>query len=87
MAKKTLYKSNEKVISGVLGGIAEYFEWDKSWVRLIGAILIIFPGQILLGVIIYFIAAAVIPEKPSHTSKRDDSEDDDSVIEGEFHEK
>ena len=53
--KKELTKSSDKVVSGVFGGVAEYFGWDKAITRIIGAILIIFPGNIILGLLIYFI--------------------------------
>ena len=36
MAKdKKLTKSNDRVLSGVLGGISEYFDLDASLVRLL----------------------------------------------------
>ncbi len=34
--KKELTKSNDKVVSGVFGGVAEYFGWDKAITRIIG---------------------------------------------------
>ena len=37
--KKQLTKSNDKVISGVLGGVAEYFDWDKTITRLVAVVL------------------------------------------------
>lgn len=36
---KKLTKSNDKVLTGVLGGFAEYFGADKALVRIIGAAL------------------------------------------------
>ncbi|BDI00932.1 PspC domain-containing protein [Ligilactobacillus murinus] len=85
--KKELTKSNDKVVSGVFGGVAEYFGWDKAITRIIGAILIIFPGNVILGLLIYFIAALVMPDQSKNTSSTRRSGDDDSVIEGEFKEK
>ena len=85
--KKELTKSNDKVVSGVFGGVAEYFGWAKAITRIIGAILIIFPGNIVLGLLIYFIAALVIPDAPSNGRKDSHHSEDDSVIEGEFKEK
>ena len=43
--KKQLTKSNDKVISGVLGGVAEYFDWDKTITRLVAVVLCVFPGH------------------------------------------
>ncbi|KRL03566.1 PspC domain-containing protein [Liquorilactobacillus capillatus] len=77
--KKKLTKSSDKVVAGVFGGVAEYFNLDKSWTRIIGAILIIFPGNLILGLLIYAIAAAIMPEK-GDTGHKDD------IIEGEFRE-
>lgn len=81
--KKQLTKSKDKVVSGVFGGIAEYFEWDKAIVRIIGAILIFFPGQLIIGIIVYFIAASVMPEATGGNGRNDD----DDIIEGEFKDK
>ena len=49
--KKQLTKSKDKVISGVLGGVAEYFDWDKTITRLVAAVLCIFPGHIFGGIL------------------------------------
>lgn len=75
---KKLTKSNDKVLTGVLGGLAEYFGADKTLVRIIGAALMMVTG-FFPGVFLYIIAAVIMPEK---TDK-----DNDDVIEGEFHEK
>ena len=85
--KKELTKSNDKVVSGVFGGVAEQFGWDKAITRIIGAILIILPGNIVLGLLIYFIAALVIPDAQINGRKDSHHSEDDSVIEGEFKEK
>ena len=82
--KKQLVKSTDKVVSGVFGGVAEYFGWDKAIVRIVGAFLIIFPGNIIPGAILYGIAAIIMTDP---TQGDDQSNDDDSVIEGEFREK
>ena len=43
---KRLYKSNtNKVISGVCGGIAEYFGMDPSIVRLLWVVFTFFGGS------------------------------------------
>lgn len=60
---KKLYLSNNKQISGVCGGIAEYFEVDPTLVRLGWIAMSIFTG-LFPGVIAYIIAAVVIPKKP-----------------------
>lgn len=68
---KTLYKSQNKVVAGVCGGIAEYFGWDPSLVRIATAIFCCFAGS---GVIAYIVGAVVIPDYPSDDSSVYDSE-------------
>ena len=61
---KRLYKSRtNKVISGVCGGIAEFFNWDPSIVRLVWAAAIIFTAG-TLPLILYIICACVLPHAP-----------------------
>ncbi|MFL0266968.1 PspC domain-containing protein [Candidatus Clostridium radicumherbarum] len=58
---KKLYKSNSnKVIAGVCGGIAEYFDIDPTVVRL-GWVLFILLGG--CGILAYLIFALVMPSK------------------------
>ena len=58
--KKKLYKSREnRVLCGVCGGIAEYFDIDPTLVRLAWVILTCFGGA---GIWAYIIAAIVIPK-------------------------
>ena len=60
---KRLYLSAEdKKISGVCGGIAEYFEIDSSLIRIAWIVLTILTG-VVPGVIGYIISAIVIPSK------------------------
>lgn len=60
--EKRLYRINEgKVIAGVCGGVAEYFNIDPTVVRVIWAILGCFAFS---GIIAYIIAALIIPVKP-----------------------
>ena len=59
---KRLYKSNvNKQLSGVCGGIAEYFEIDPTLVRLGWILATCFAGA---GILAYIIAAIVIPRNP-----------------------
>ena len=60
MSSKRLYKSREdKMVCGVCGGIAEYFDVDPTLVRL-GAVLLGFSGT---GILVYIVAAVIIPER------------------------
>ncbi len=60
---KKLYKSTDKKIDGVCAGIAEYFSIDATLVRLVYALLTVFSLG-FPGVILYAIAAFVMPRKP-----------------------
>lgn len=59
--QKRLYRSDkEKMLAGVCGGIAEYFNIDPTLVRLGWIVLACMAGG---GVIAYIICAIVIPKK------------------------
>ena len=59
---KQLTKSNNKMISGVCAGIAEYLNLDPTIVRILWILFCIFGGS---GVIAYIVCALVIPNAPS----------------------
>ena len=60
--EKRLYKSNEnKMLDGVCGGIAEYFDVDPTLVRLAWVLFCALGGS---GALAYVIAAIIIPRKP-----------------------
>jgi len=61
---KRLYLSKtDKKLSGVCGGIGEYFGQDSTMIRLGWVVLTILTGG-LPGVIGYVIAAVVVPTRP-----------------------
>ncbi|MGM9550380.1 MAG: PspC domain-containing protein [Faecousia sp.] len=61
--KKCLYKSNvNKMLDGVCGGIAEYFDVDPTLVRLAWVVFCCIGGS---GFLAYIIAAIIIPRNPS----------------------
>lgn len=58
--EKRLYRSEkEKMLCGVCGGIAEYFNVDPTLIRLLWVVLA-FTGA---GILAYFIAAVIIPRR------------------------
>jgi len=57
---KKLTKSKDKVISGVLGGIAEYFGWDPTLIRIAYAVLTI--AGIGSPILLYIILAIIMPK-------------------------
>ena len=61
---KKLYRSREhRKIGGICGGIAEYFDWDPTLVRVGAVVLTVLWGA---GFWAYIIAWAIIPERPAH---------------------
>ena len=59
--EKKLYKSNNKMIDGVCAGIAEYFNLDPTLVRLGFVAFSCLGGS---GLLIYIIAAIIMPRNP-----------------------
>lgn len=73
MMQNRLYKSREnKVVDGVCGGVAEYFQVDAVLIRLIFVV-----GTILTagfwGIIAYLIAMVIIPVAPKQMSQQSES--------------
>ena len=60
MAEKKLTRSTNKVIGGVCGGLAEYFNIDPTLVRLGFVALSFLAGG---GLLVYILAAIIIPDK------------------------
>ncbi|WP_081675320.1 PspC domain-containing protein [Butyrivibrio sp. LC3010] len=63
MSGKRLYKSNDKKICGVCGGIAEYFGIDPFIVRLIWGILAFAWGT---SIVVYILLAFIMDEAPGY---------------------
>ncbi|MFA9496774.1 MAG: PspC domain-containing protein [Candidatus Bathyarchaeota archaeon] len=60
--QKKLYRSqNNRMISGICAGIAEYFEIDPTLVRVIWVVFSVAGGA---GVIAYIVAHFIVPERP-----------------------
>ncbi len=57
---KRLYKSDNKILAGVCGGIAEYFSVDPTLIRLAWVLFSALGGS---GVLAYIICALVFPQK------------------------
>lgn len=65
---KKLYKSDfDQVITGVIGGIGEYFNIDPTVLRIAFVVLVLITG-IFPGIIAYIIAYFIVPEKPHAVS-------------------
>ena len=64
--QKKLYRSKkDKMIAGICGGIAEYFDVDSTLIRLLTVIFILLGGA---GFVVYIIAWIIIPETPEKVS-------------------
>jgi phage shock protein C len=57
-------RSSNKLIAGVCGGIAEYFNWDVSLVR-VGYVLLSVLSAAFPGIIVYIILWIVMPPPES----------------------
>jgi len=60
--RRRLTRSRTDVkLAGVCSGLAEHFDVDPTLVRLVWAVLTIFPGAIVCGIIAYVVAWLVMP--------------------------
>ncbi|CCQ96852.1 Phage shock protein C, PspC [[Clostridium] ultunense Esp] len=60
--KRLVRSQTDRMLSGLLGGIAEYLNVDPTVVRLLYVFLTIFTG-IFPGIIAYVIALLVVPKE------------------------
>ena len=55
----------DRRLAGVCGGLAEYLGVDSTVIRVLWALLTIFPGAIIFGLVAYFVAWFIMPEAPA----------------------
>lgn len=61
-SNRKLYKStDDKILTGLSGGIAETYDLDPSLVRIAVLLIVIFTFPI--GLIAYIVAAAIVPSE------------------------
>ena len=61
MAKK-LYRSNsDKMLFGVCGGLADYFDMDSTVIRVLYAVITLFTGG-FPGIILYIVMGLIMPQ-------------------------
>ncbi len=61
---KRLYRSgNKKLLGGVCGGVAEYFDVDPTLIRLPWALASFLWG---IGILLYVVAWIIVPKNPEH---------------------
>ncbi|WP_294587078.1 PspC domain-containing protein [uncultured Phocaeicola sp.] len=61
MEKKRLTRSNNRMIAGVCSGIADYFGWDVTLVRIVYVLATFF--TVFSGGIVYLILWIIMPER------------------------
>lgn len=59
MKRKRLTRSNDRMIAGVCAGIADYFDWDPTLVRILYVIATF--GTAFSGIIVYIILWIIMP--------------------------
>jgi phage shock protein C len=58
-----LYRSrDDRMLTGVAGGVAELLDADPSLIRLVWAVLVVLSGG--LALLVYVVMAIVVPERP-----------------------
>ena len=60
--QKKLTRSEQRIIAGVCGGIAEYFNVDPTIVRVVYALVSLFSGA-FPGALVYLTLMFIMPEK------------------------
>jgi phage shock protein C len=66
MAKKLYRSTADKMLGGVAGGLAEYFDIDSTLVRVLFIVVVFLGGG---GIIAYIILWIVVPQKPYEIPK------------------
>jgi len=72
--KKPLTRSTDKRFAGVIGGIADYFDVDRTLARIVFVFIMVFTGFIP-AIIFYFLGMIIVP-KPAdiHNNYNNDDE-------------
>ena len=61
--RKRLYRSRtDRMLGGVCGGLADYFNIDPTWIRLIFVVFLI---AALSTLILYIVLWVIVPEEPT----------------------
>jgi phage shock protein C len=79
---KRLYRSRDKILAGVCGGIAERMNWDPTITRVVAAVLFftgIGSSVVFIG---YIVLWAITPYAPYHRSRRNLTPDEETFWRG-----
>ena len=83
MAKKLYRSTADKMIGGVAGGLAEYFDIDATLIRVLFVVVVFLGGG---GILAYIILWIVVPEKPFEIPKSyQEKSNSDETDKNEFH--
>ena len=66
MTKKLYRSTTDKMLGGVAGGLAEYFDIDSTLIRVLFIVIVFLGGG---GIIAYIILWIVVPQKPYEIPK------------------
>jgi len=66
MSDKQLMRSEDRMIAGVAGGLADYFDTDPTLIRILFVLLTLLGGG-GLGILIYIVLWIVMPEPVDKT--------------------
>lgn len=58
--------TNNRMLAGVMGGIAEYLGWSPTWIRVL-FVLVSTLSAAVPGILIYVIFWIVMPKASSHS--------------------
>jgi phage shock protein C len=61
MSDKKLMRSEDRMVAGVAGGLADYFDVDPTLVRILFVLLTLLGGG-GLGILIYIVLWIIMPE-------------------------
>jgi phage shock protein PspC (stress-responsive transcriptional regulator) len=62
MEPKRLFRSRDRMLGGVCGGVADYFGFDKTIARIIFAALVLAYGT---GFWLYLLMWIIVPQEPA----------------------
>ncbi len=62
MTDRLYRSSDDRMLTGVAGGVAESLDADPSLIRIVWALLVVLTGGIAL--VVYIVMAIVVPERP-----------------------
>ena len=67
MEKKIYRSKDNRMFSGLCGGLGEYFDIDPTIIRLLAVFAIL--SSCFTGLIAYFVCAMIIPQRPTDVSQ------------------